>query len=305
MRHVSAAPTRWLDLPKDELVLERLPTRYLPLDVLLEELEENASGGYLEFSFGDQMGRIFFEKGEVVGGIVRSESGQTEARSPVEMMLDFADVAFDLVSLKSPMDQLAHLGTFAEADVLSVSLDDALRIGQQENWTAVLRAVGASGQATLFWDQGQLLAQVGSVAGSEVVSLERYGAETSAAQPVHSAPENPIESAESARWIDFWTAVLELSGPSEKIEAAWRSSAVELTDRHPCLDPFAGEVEIEGHQLELHADVPPSELKNALLDAYRMALGKAGISMLQLDFAELKRREASLWALSGIEALFR
>ncbi|MFN8509054.1 MAG: hypothetical protein U0Z75_00560 [Deinococcaceae bacterium] len=305
MRHVSAAPTRWLDLPKDGLVLEQLPTRYLPLDVLLEELEENAFGGYLEFSFGDQRGRIFFEKGKVVGGVVRSESGQTEVRSPVKMMLDFSDVAFDLISLKSPMDQLAHLGTFAEADSLSVSMDDALRMGQQENWTAVLRAVGTSGQATLFWDQGQLLAQVGSVAGSEVVSLERYGAETAAAESVDLAPENPIDSAESARWIDFWTAVLELSGSAEKIEVAWRSSAVELTDRHPCLDPFAGEVEIEGHQLELHADVPPSELKNALLDAYRVALGKAGISMLQLDFAELKRREASLWALSGIEALFR
>jgi len=112
--------------------------------------------------------------------------------------------------------------------------------------------------------------------------------------------EAQSKSYDAPQLVAFFNSALALSGPASVLETAWRAAALDLSPEHPCLDPFADEIRIEGNRLELLAEVPFDELRPALLEAYRLTLEKSDIRLGLLPLDSLRQQQRPMWLLSGL-----
>jgi hypothetical protein len=144
-------------------------------------------------------------------------------------------------------------------------------------FTGVVRALGGDS----FWQAGTRLS------GPEPLSNERVVLLTPSVRDVR--PDDILQ---------FYNTVLAAAAHVTPIEAAWRASALDLADDHPCLDPFAREVVYENGRLSLGVPVPPDELLPALRDAARLSLRRAGRRPADLSLDALHGNP--LWATSGL-----
>ncbi len=335
MENELATHGRWLSLPKDGVILSRILTRYLPWEVLLEELETLPQfSGYLEVANGLQSGRIFWLSGVRKAVLMQERSARatiTDLWWQVEL-IDLTSVSTDVevnaYTLEPRVAQLAFECSFSDARVLEPSLNTAYSRLSQQGFSGVVFALGSSGKASLFWWQGQIIERCGATdeALGEVKILEVYPSSgvleslspmrssdavvssSGAAGEPHSNEvvlnglgEMQADPHDGPQLVAFFNSALALSGPANVLENAWRSAALDLSADHPCLDPFADEVRIEGNRLELLADVPFTELQPALLEAYRLTLEKADIRLGLLPLDSLRQQQRRLWLLSGLD----
>ncbi len=316
---------RWLSLPFDHPILERVRTRFLPWETLLEELEQRFPfSGYVDVHHGLLSGRIFWQDGQDKGAIMQERSPRATVTDlwwqvqSDDLISSSHDTEISVFSLEPALASLVFQSSFSDSAILEGSLQDNLSKLTSQGFTGVLSARSTSGKASFFWQQGQVVQRLGSSDSQlgDVRLIEVFPAQPYQAANVQSLatasiplPENvglgePSSAGtppDSTQLIGFWNTALALSGSSSALEGAWRSSAMELSDDHPCLDPFADEVRIEGNRLVLSSEVPFEELQSALRDAYRMTLGKAGIPAKGLDLAGLKQQQSAMWVLSGID----
>ena len=97
----------------------------------------------------------------------------------------------------------------------------------------------------------------------------------------------------------FWSEVLRATSTRLPLAEAWRQAATRLADEHPCLDPFAREVWLDGATLHAEPDLPIPELRAAMLEQYRTMLSLYGVSLRSLPMPEA--RAHPLWPSSGLE----
>ena len=332
MQNALAMHGRWLALPKDGLILSNIHTRYLPWDILLEELEMRPQfSGYLEVKNGLQSGRIFWQNGVRLAVLMQERSARatiTDLWWQVELSdltLVSGDVEVSVFTLEPLVAQLAFEGSFSDARSLEPSLSSAYSRLSQQRFSGVVFALGSAGKSSLFWWQGQIVERCGATDEDlgEVKILEVYPSSgelsfstlssadalgvgfTQTPEPSSSEVQSSQEDSQQAsQLVGFFNSALALSGPADVLERAWRSAALELSADHPCLDPFADEVRIEGNRLELLADVPFDELQPALLNTYRMALERSSIRLGLLPLDNLKQQQRRLWTLSGLGKVF-
>ncbi|WP_216319378.1 hypothetical protein [Deinococcus aestuarii] len=98
---------------------------------------------------------------------------------------------------------------------------------------------------------------------------------------------------------DFWAEVIALTHRTTPLDEAWRTVCVRLCAEHPCLDPFAQEVTVQGGRLHVELDLPAGEWRPALLAAYQGTLARLGVRLADLPLAELRGRPA--WTAAGLE----
>jgi len=222
--------------------------------------------------------------------------------------------------------------------VLEPSMSAAYSRLSEQNFSGVVFVLGSGGQgnvgqgrankSSLFWWQGQILERCGAADQDlgEIKILEVYpssgvfetpapssaagsdsppsaSALTGSSEPDsgHSG-EGQSDSHDAPQLVAFFNSALALSGPASVLETAWRSAALDLSPAHPCLDPFADEIRIEGNRLELLAEVPFDELQPALLEAYRLTLEKSDIRLGLLPLDTLRQQQRPMWLLSGLDS---
>jgi|GEM_PF-2542315 len=335
MENALATHGRWLSLPKDQPILSRILTRYLPWEILLEELETLPQfSGYLEVANGLQSGRIFWLHGARRAVLMQERSARatiTDLWWQVEisdLTSVSADVEVNAYTLEPLVAQLAFECSFSDARVLEPSMSAAYSRLSQQNFSGVVFALGSAGKSSLFWWQGQIIERCGATDEDlgEVVILEVYPSSgvletpapvASSLTPSSGAGVNSVVSGTSEagssnsvegqtdphdgpQLVAFFNSALALSGPVGVLETAWRAAALDLSPDHPCLDPFADEIRIEGNRLELLADVPFDELQPALLEAYRLTLAKSDIRLSSLPLDTLRQQQRQMWLLSGL-----
>ena len=333
MENALATHGRWLSLPKDQPILNRILTRYLPWEVLLEELEALPQfSGYLEVANGLQSGRIFWLSGARRAVLMQERSARatiTDLWWQVELS-DLTSVSRDVevnaYALEPLVAQLAFECSFSDARVLEPSMSAAYSRLSQQAFSGAVFALGSAGKSSLFWWQGQIIERCGATDEDlgEVKILEVYpssgvllsaalASSSTADSGTHNLGASPLtgssqalegqpDSFEGPQLVGFFNSALALSGPASVLETAWRAAALDLSPDHPCLDPFADEVRIEGNRLELLADVPFEELQPALLEAYRLTLEKCDIRLGLLPLDSLRQQQRRLWTLSGLES---
>ena len=340
MENALATHGRWLSLPKDGSILSRILTRYLPWEVLLEELEATAQfSGYLEVANGLQSGRIFWLHGARRAVLMQERSARatiTDLWWQVEisdLTSVSSDVEVSVYALEPRVAQLALECSFSDARVLEPSMSAAYSRLSQQNFSGVVFALGSVGKSSLFWWQGQIIERCGATDQDlgEIKILEVYpssgvletpalsGAAGSDSPPSASAlpgsseadlghfgaaqsDEAQSKSHDAPQLVAFFNSALALSGPANVLETAWRAAALDLSPEHPCLDPFADEIRIEGNRLELLAEVPFDELQPALLEAYRLTLEKSDIRLGLLPLDTLRQQQRPMWLLSGLDS---
>lgn len=107
--------------------------------------------------------------------------------------------------------------------------------------------------------------------------------------------------ADEASVAALWAEVLALTHRSAPLDEAWRAVCVRLSAEHPCLDPFAREVTVQGGRLHVEPDVPAEEWRPALLAAFQATLARLGVRLADLPLAEVRGRSA--WTVAGLGAL--
>ncbi|MBB6097514.1 hypothetical protein HNR42_000931 [Deinobacterium chartae] len=282
---------RWLALPAAQAVFRDLPARFLPWEVALAEVEARPSfSGYLEAVAENLSARAFWRDGRQLGAQLYA-SGEPGSRPAHLQQLgpDLADGHLSLYVLEPELSYLAHVCSFAEPETPLTPPQLLEAELASRGFSGVLRQHGPEGHRDLFWYGGRERDRGGSDL-SQITRIDLF-----------PAGESTGGGVDATRLLAFWNSVLALSGRNEPLERFWRAAALDLADDHPALDPFAGEISIQGNTLSVSSDVPLEELAPALLAAYRGALNRAGLRTADLELGALREQQPLVWRAAGLD----
>ncbi|MEF2278028.1 hypothetical protein V3W47_06915 [Deinococcus sp. YIM 134068] len=266
-------PVPPLDLPLDQAVYARLHTDHYPwTEVTLDLTVRQSQGlsGVFEAQQGTKWARFVWVRGSLRGGFTAA-----------------GDLAWGAMTAALPRARvtLAALGP-AVAELVWVcrhlkpqdagTWPDARGVLEDGVFSGVLLAGGACS----FWEGGRPLGG----------SLPPTGA------PCHTLA---APGTEEAGLLAFWTEVIAATHAHTPLDEAWRAVSVRLAGAHPCLDPFAREVGVQGGRLRVEPGVSAAELRPALLAAFQGTLARLGVGVADLPLAELRARPG--WAAAGLE----
>ncbi|GAA5514418.1 hypothetical protein Dcar01_03173 [Deinococcus carri] len=102
-----------------------------------------------------------------------------------------------------------------------------------------------------------------------------------------------------AALLAFWRELIATAHRVTPLDEAWRQVSMRLADEHPCLDPFAQEVTVQGGQLRVEPELELAEVQPALLGGFQATLARLGLRLADLPITELRARPE--WAAAGLE----
>ncbi|WP_102126181.1 hypothetical protein [Deinococcus planocerae] len=271
MHPPSTPPT----LPPDRAVYTRLHTDHYPWTEVTVDLAVRQAGGLsgvFEARQGPEWARFVWVAGHLRGGF--TAAGDT-AWTAMTAALPRAEVT------------LTELGPTAAELVWTCRGETPEAL--QGTWPGVRGALERSGFS-------------GVLLGGAASSLWEAGRPVGGPLPPEGAPCHTLTppGADAASLAAFWAELLALTHRSAPLDEAWRAVCVRLSAEHPCLDPFAREVTVQGGRLRLEPDLPAEEWRPALLAAFRGTLARLGVRLADLPLAELRGQAA--WSAAGLEA---
>lgn len=269
--HPASAPPA---LPLDRAVYTRLHTDHYPWTEVTVDLAARQAGGLsgvFEARQGAGWARFVWVGGTLRGGF--TAAGET-AWTAMTAALPRARVT--LAELDPAAADLLWRCREAEAQTLDGPWPDAHAALAGAAFSGLL----LGGSACSFWEAGRPVGGTLPPAGSACHTL---------------SPPGPDEASLRA----FWAELLALTHASAPLDEAWRAVCVRLAGEHPCLDPFAQEVLVQGGRLRIEPEVPAGEWRPALLAAFQGTLARLGLRLADLPLAELRGRAA--WVAAGLE----
>lgn len=263
----------WLPLPSRP-ALYRLSTDHYPWSEVRGDLEARPLlSAVLEAEQQGQKGRLMWNAGAALGGFDESRDLNVE-----EFSLAFARATLQVTLVDPAMVGLAWQCRSAQPEALGAAWPQAQTQLASSHFSGALLG-GESGEVISFWQSGR------PVAGSLPVSGSVQ--QLSAAQPLGGQ-----------ELAAFWSKVLLLvSAQAGNAAEIWRSSAAELADDYPCLDPFAREVWLEKFSVRAVPDLSAAELRDALLAVFDATLRRLRLRLRSLPLAELQA--SPMWSVSG------
>ena len=227
----------------------------------------------LEARQAGRRGRFLWRAGDALGGFDSAAD-----LSMTTFMRAFPRATLQLSLIDPAVASLAWQCRSVQPEALASSWPEAQNELARSGFGGAL--LGGEGQgAVSYWQAGK------PVAGTLPLGGAVYTV---------SAPQLMTSSG----LCGFWSQVLALAAAqAPELPATWRTCAAELAGQHPCLDPFVRDVWLD--QLSVHAvpDLSISELREALLAVFDMALRRVKVRVRALPVAELQA--SPLWAASG------
>ncbi|MFC4452814.1 hypothetical protein [Deinococcus sonorensis] len=267
----------WLALAPERTVYADLSTDHYPWsEVYLDLASRTQLAGVLDVRDGDQLGRYIWNGGEVRGAYL-SGRGDLPELAALPALLPRGSVSlYQLEPVLAELVWECRHGTFTDVQVPWPEARDLLA---GRRYRGVLLSAGG---ACSFWDDGRLLGGTLPAPNEPVQTV---------AQQVQFGLEELTQ---------FWSEVLATLATRVPLETNWRTAVTALADEHPCLDPFAREVWLEGSQLRLHPDVPMEEVQAALRDVLPMLLP---LPAAQRSAAVADLRQHRLFEAAGLADL--
>ncbi|AZI43665.1 hypothetical protein EHF33_13650 [Deinococcus psychrotolerans] len=263
----------WLPLPSRP-ALYRLSTDHYPWSEVRSDLEARPMlSAVLEAEQQGRRGRLLWNAGAALGGF-----DDTRDLGVNELMSAFPRATVQVTLVDPAVAGLAWQCRSAQPEALSAAWPQAQGQLVSSNFSGALLG-GEGGEVISFWQSGR------PVAGSLPVSGQVQ--QLSAPQPLGGQA-----------LMEFWSKVLLLaSAQAGNIAEIWRSSAADLADDHPCLDPFAREVWLEKLSVQAVPDLSATELRDALLAVFDATLRRLRLRLRNLAVAELQA--SPMWSVSG------
>ena len=250
----------WLKLPPERAVYGDLSTDHYPWTEVYADLSLRPQfSGALDVQQGDLRGRFIWVGGELRGG--HDLEGDLDIRT---LPVSFARAQVSLSQLDPALAQLLWLCRDGDTLALPITWPDARDLLAARRFRGAL--LGQS--ACSLWEDGRMLAG----------TLPEPGEELSTVTPRARYTHTDLEA--------FWGEVLRASSSRLPLAEAWRQAATRLADDHPCLDPFAREVWLDGQTLHADPELPILEFRSAMLAQYRTMLSLHGVALRTLPMPE-------------------
>lgn len=269
-------PTR-LAVPLDHAVYTGLHTDHYPwTEVTLDLATRQAQGlsAVFDAQQGPDWARFVWVRGTLRGGFTATG----DLTWPIALAaLPRAQVT--LAVLDPAVAELVWASRTQEPQPLAGPWPEPQVSLARERFSGVL----LGGQACSFWAGGEMIAGTLPPPGAACFTL-------ASATPVTPGPE---------ALLAFWTELIAAAHRAAPLDEAWRLVSVRLAEQHPCLDPFAREVVVQGGRLHVDPELPPAEVQPALLAAFRAVLARLGLRLADLPLADLRARPE--WLAAGLE----
>ena len=251
-----------------------LSTDHYPWSEVCADLEARPLlSAVLEARQQHRRGRLFWNAGVALGGF-----DQGSDLSLSEFMRAFPRATLQLQLVDPAVVSLAWQCRGAQPEALSESWPEVQSALSRSAFAGALMG-GDKGASISYWQSGK------PVAGTLPTGGQVYTV---------SAPQQLSAGALAG----FWSKIYVLAGAQASgLAEAWRACAGELADDHPCLDPFAREVWLEGQQVQVAADIDVTELRGALKAVSDAALRRLRLRIRNLPVTELQN--SPLWTISG------
>ncbi|WP_034355858.1 hypothetical protein [Deinococcus phoenicis] len=274
-----STPQPRLSVPLDQAVYVQLCTDHYPwTEVTVDLAARQAQGlsGVFDAQQGPDWARFVWVRGILRGGFTAAGDAAWPA---VLAALPRAQVT--LATLDPALAELVWSSRTQAPQQLEEHWPELQGTLERQRFSGVL----LGGRACSFWEGGRAIGGTLPPAGVVCTTLSRL----------------PGGMVTHAALLDFWRDLIAATHRTAPLDEAWRQVSVRLAGQHPCLDPFAREVVVQGGQLHVEADVPPTEAQPALLGAFQATLARLGLRLTDLPLTELSGRPE--WAAAGLEAL--
>lgn len=264
-----------LSVPQDLAVYSRLSTDHYPwTEVTVDLAARQAQGftGAFDAVQGQRWARFVWVRGSMRGGF--TAGGEV---SWATMMRGLPQAAVSLQSLEPVVAEIVWSCRQSTPTPLRGVWPELQATLGRERFFGVL----VSGTACSYWESGRMLGGVLPAVGAACLTL------------------SPPVIDDRPSLLAFWLELIAVTHRTYPLDEVWRQVSIGLATDHPCLDPFAQEVRVLGGVLQVDQEVGVSELRPALLEAYRATLTRLGVRLADLPIASL--REQPIWATAGLE----
>ncbi|MDB5044507.1 MAG: hypothetical protein JWQ08_557 [Deinococcus sp.] len=265
-----------LSVPQDLAVYSRLSTDHYPwTEVTVDLAARQAQGftGIFDAVQGQRWVRFVWVRGVMRGGYTAGAEV-----SWANMMRGLPQATVSLQGQEPAVAEIVWSCRQAKAVSLPGTWPDLQDRLHRERFFGIL----VSGTASSYWESGRMLGGVLPPSGAACVTF------------------SPPVIDDRPSLLAFWLELIAVTHRSHPLDETWRQVSIGLATDHPCLDPFAQEVRVLGGVLQVDQEVSVSELRPALLAAYRATLTRLGVRLADLPINSL--REQPIWATAGLEA---
>ncbi|AWT35132.1 hypothetical protein GCM10008956_20900 [Deinococcus arenae] len=268
--------THPVPIPQDAAVYSALSTDHYPWTEVTADLALRQGQGFtgaFDAWQGARWARFLWHQGTLLGGY--THAGQAVNWATVMQGLPRARVS--LTELSARMVDLLWTTRDVDGRPAPAAWPAARPVLEAQHYHGLM----LSGAACSYWLAGR------HVSGD--LPAEGTGAWLFA----------PNSEANRAGLLRFWQDLLAATHRAHPLDATWQEVTVRLAEQHPCLDPFAQDVTLQGGHLSVQDDVPVDEFRPALSAALRGVLARLGVRLVDLPITNLRDRPE--WAAAGLE----
>jgi hypothetical protein len=294
-------------LPKGEMVHENLRTAFVDLNSFLQTLKEDNFTGYLQVSFWDYEGILFFEAGEIVNALETAQGRRRGGEEAVENIIRMSkqkDGRINVYRLAPEMVTILASTSMKEATYKDLSteftsLDKLIEKLNKENHSGYIDIMlgDTKGGGIIVFQEGEIVEAVmsddksGGIFGKDMLNkiiddVQKRGATFNvyrAGLEGRSSERTGItQSSDLKGVIEVMKEVIgtieSLVDESTKRKGSFRDNfnraLVEKSEDYPFLDPFAAEFEYRNGEIKFSGKVTVEVFVRGIKDCIKVTLDK-------------------------------
>ncbi len=321
-------------IPKDKPVIENLNSYYVDMERLLEHYRgELVSGGFhLQSSLAE--GVIFFDKDDVLDGVLMKREDRTTGKEAVDRMVRDAAVNNYTIAVYEIDQEKVYFWAsipaakriYEDLSTEFTDLEGLINKMSAEKLTGFIEVSIDDGRdgGVLFFYRGQFIGgsyawENAGVHGSEenrerlvektkgaggVFHVSRISMNMKDKKPLkHSTPEDNVIKSLETLLVRFEEMVDKNGKNKSEFNILLKKKFVELADRFGFLDPFAGEFEYTGRKISFIGEVGERQLTEGVVTSVSKLAEDLGlVTSIRKAAAEVLRKYGKGLVVKGINA---
>jgi hypothetical protein len=304
-------------IPREKPVIENLNSYYLVLEKLFEHYQGELGSGAIHFESSSAEGVVFFDKDDLLNGILKDKGGEIQGKKAIERIIDVAgNNSFSINIYAIDPDKIYLWANLPDAKRIYnnlstefTDLEGLIKKMVSEKLTGYIDVSinDGNGDGLIFfnngeiqggsysWGKGELSAskknqelliektkKSGGVFNVSRISLSKTQATSESKETERNHSSGVLVALEDLLGI-FERVVISDKKIKDDFDALLKKKFVEKADKYSFLDPFAGEFEYSDHSIRFSGNASDKELVNALIESVEEIAGDLGILPLISD----------------------
>jgi len=322
-------------IPKEQPVIENINSYYIDIQKLFEHYQGEIGTGVVYFNSSIAEGAIFFDKDELLNGILQDKVEEVKGQEAIKRIVDkAAEYSFSVSIYKILSDSVYFWSSIPDArkiySDLSTEFTDLVGLITKmhtEKLTGHIDISIANGEeeALIFFNNGEIVggSTSFSTAGSAFTedirealiqkTKERGGVfNVSEFQLTDTTEKSQPKKIKPSQAPTISVALEELLKTLEEVIVAMKLRKVEFTNQlkkkfiekaevYSFLDPFAGEFEYDDGRITFTGNVSDKELAKGVIESIRELAEELGILQVLIDkLSDWSQRNAKMLSEIGI-----